>query len=94
MKAKTLQIIWHEKQPVFSVDFHPDGYLATGGADREIKVNHIRGCGGHLGAQGKTQRTALIWCGAACEFKSPHELGRPPRARSCSAVDARCLYGP
>lgn len=41
MRAKTLQIIWHEKQPVFSVDFHPDGYLATGGADREIKVNAL-----------------------------------------------------
>ena len=41
MRAKTLQIVWHEKQPVFSVDFHPDGYLATGGADREIKVRSV-----------------------------------------------------
>jgi WD40 repeat protein len=38
MKAKTLQIIWHSKDPVFSIDFHPDGYFATGGADKEIKV--------------------------------------------------------
>ena len=38
MKAKTLQIVWHGKEPVFSVDFHPDGYLATGGADKEVKV--------------------------------------------------------
>ncbi|WIA28323.1 hypothetical protein OEZ86_010873 [Tetradesmus obliquus] len=38
MKAKTLQIIWHSKDPVFSIDFHPDGYFATGGADREIKI--------------------------------------------------------
>lgn len=39
MKAKTLQIVWHSKEPVFSVDFHPDGYIATGGADKEIKVD-------------------------------------------------------
>jgi chromatin assembly factor 1 subunit B len=38
MRAKTLQIIWHAKDPVFSVDFHPDGYLATGGGDKDIKV--------------------------------------------------------
>ncbi|KAF6263109.1 WD40-repeat-containing domain protein [Scenedesmus sp. NREL 46B-D3] len=38
MRAKTLQIIWHSKDPVFSIDFHPDGYFATGGADREIKI--------------------------------------------------------
>jgi WD40 repeat protein len=39
MKAKTLQIIWHSKDPVFSIDFHPDGYLATGGGDKDIKVS-------------------------------------------------------
>jgi WD40 repeat protein len=44
MRAKTLQIVWHEKQPVFSLDFHPEGYLATGGADREIKARvYMRG---------------------------------------------------
>lgn len=37
-KVKTLQIVWHGKEPVFSVDFHPDGSLATAGADKEIKV--------------------------------------------------------
>jgi WD40 repeat protein len=49
MRAKTLQIIWHEKEPVFSADFHPGGYLATGGADREIKVQ-IWAARGRLGA--------------------------------------------
>lgn len=39
MKAKTLQIIWHSKDPVFSIDFHPDGYIATGGGDKDIKVS-------------------------------------------------------
>ncbi len=38
MKAKVLQIVWHGKEPVYSLDFHPDGTLATGGADKEIKV--------------------------------------------------------
>jgi chromatin assembly factor 1 subunit B len=46
MRAKTLQIIWHSKDPVFSIDFHPDGYFATGGADREIKVICRRCCCG------------------------------------------------
>ena len=38
MKVKVLQIVWHNKEPVFSLDFHPTGLLATGGADSEIKV--------------------------------------------------------
>lgn len=37
-KAKTLQIVWHGKEPVYSLDFHPDGTLYTGGADKEIKA--------------------------------------------------------
>jgi WD40 repeat protein len=48
MKAKTLQIIWHSKDPVFSIDFHPDGYIATGGGDKDIKVSvhllQLAGC--------------------------------------------------
>eukprot|EP00798_Chlamydomonas_sp_ICE-L_P022059 gene22059-29124_t len=38
MKAKTLQIVWHEKEPVYSVDFHPSGILASGGADKSVKI--------------------------------------------------------
>ncbi|KAL4452332.1 hypothetical protein ABPG75_007994 [Micractinium tetrahymenae] len=38
MRAKTLQIVWHAKEPVYSVDFHPNGQLVTGGADKEVKV--------------------------------------------------------
>ena len=38
MKVKVLQIVWHNKEPIFSVDFHPSGALATAGADSEIKV--------------------------------------------------------
>ncbi len=40
MKAKTLQIVWHGKEPVFSLDFCPSipSLLATGGADKDIKV--------------------------------------------------------
>jgi len=60
MRAKTLQIIWHEKQPVFSVDFHPNGYLATGGADREIKVRAgERAAGGDQPARETFKRNCL-----------------------------------
>lgn len=47
MKAETLMVLWHSKEPVFSVDFHPSGRLASSGADNDIKVitiiiiNHI-----------------------------------------------------
>ncbi|KAH7622201.1 putative Chromatin assembly factor 1 subunit FAS2 [Nannochloris sp. 'desiccata'] len=36
-KVKTIQIVWHSKEPVYSCDFHPDGTLYTAGADKEIK---------------------------------------------------------
>lgn len=41
MRAKTIQIVWHTKEPVFAVDFHPThtNLLATGGADKDIKVH-------------------------------------------------------
>lgn len=38
MRVKTLQIVWHGKDPVLSADFHPSGIVATAGADKEIKV--------------------------------------------------------
>jgi hypothetical protein len=38
VKARTLMVVWHEKAPVFSVDFHTSGLLATGGGDKDIKV--------------------------------------------------------
>lgn len=38
MKVKVVQIVWHSKEPVFSVDFHPSGLLASGGGDKDIKV--------------------------------------------------------
>lgn len=42
MRAKTLQIVWHGKEPVFSVDFHPTGLLATAGADKDIKLWQVQ----------------------------------------------------
>lgn len=42
MKVKTLQVVWHEKEPVYSVDFLGPSTLATGGADKEIKLWHVR----------------------------------------------------
>ena len=37
-KLKTIQIVWHGKEPVYSLDFHPNGLLFTAGADKEIKT--------------------------------------------------------
>ena len=37
-RVKTLQIIWNGNEPVYSLDFHPDGTLFTAGADKEIKA--------------------------------------------------------
>lgn len=42
MKVKVLQIVWHNKEPIFSLDFDASGTLATAGADSEIKVNASR----------------------------------------------------
>jgi WD40 repeat protein len=38
MRFQTCLIVWHGKEPVFSLDFHPSGRLATGGADNTVKV--------------------------------------------------------
>jgi WD40 repeat protein len=44
MKVKTLQVVWHDREPVYSVDFHPDGTLFTAGGDKEIKAWEVRRC--------------------------------------------------
>ncbi|KAJ3354536.1 hypothetical protein HDU91_005762 [Kappamyces sp. JEL0680] len=40
MRAKTIQIIWHDKQPIFSVDFDPlfKSRFATCGGDTNIRI--------------------------------------------------------
>ncbi|XP_078153036.1 transducin/WD40 repeat-like superfamily protein isoform X1 [Carex rostrata] len=39
MKGGTVQINWHDTQPVLTLDFHPkSGILATGGNDHDIKI--------------------------------------------------------
>lgn len=42
VRAKTLQIVWHGtkhgKEPVYSLDFLPDGTLLTAGGDNDIKT--------------------------------------------------------
>jgi WD40 repeat protein len=38
VKAKTLQVVWHNREPVYTLDFHPSGLLATGGGDKEVKL--------------------------------------------------------
>ena len=39
MRIKTLQVVWHSQKPIYSVDFHPSGLLATGGGDKDVKVS-------------------------------------------------------
>ncbi len=44
MKLTTPEIIWHNKQPLLSVDFHRGASclrLATGGADNDVKVSIV-----------------------------------------------------
>jgi len=39
MRGGTLQINWHDQQPVLSLDFHPASRrLATAGADHDVKI--------------------------------------------------------
>ncbi|KAG6470193.1 hypothetical protein ZIOFF_071250 [Zingiber officinale] len=39
MRGGTVQVNWHDAQPVLTLDFHPrTGALATGGADHDIKL--------------------------------------------------------
>ncbi len=42
MKLKTPEIVWHDRQPVLSADFHRNGAdwrLATAGTDNDVKVD-------------------------------------------------------
>eukprot|EP01116_Phalansterium_solitarium_P003678 TRINITY_DN144_c0_g1_i2.p1 TRINITY_DN144_c0_g1~~TRINITY_DN144_c0_g1_i2.p1 ORF type:complete len:449 (-),score=166.97 TRINITY_DN144_c0_g1_i2:75-1421(-) len=38
MIFKTVQILWHEREPIFSCDFHSSGRLATCGGDNDVKI--------------------------------------------------------
>jgi hypothetical protein len=38
MKAQAIQIVWHGKKPVFSIDADASGRIATGGADNDVKL--------------------------------------------------------
>lgn len=42
MLVQTLQIVWHAKEPVFSLDFVDQTTLVTAGADKEIKLWQAR----------------------------------------------------
>ncbi|KAG8084060.1 hypothetical protein GUJ93_ZPchr0010g8634 [Zizania palustris] len=46
MRGGTVQINWHDQQPVLTLDFHPvSGRLATGGSDHDVKVCPFPGDG-------------------------------------------------
>ncbi|XP_065909488.1 chromatin assembly factor 1 subunit B-like [Dysidea avara] len=42
MKVFTPEVVWHEKQPILSVDFHSSGRLASGGADNFVRIWRIK----------------------------------------------------
>lgn len=45
MKLNTPEIVWHNKEPVFTVDFHrngPNWRLVTGGGDNDVKVRWLQ----------------------------------------------------
>ena len=42
MRVKTMQVMWHEEKPVYSVDFHLSGVFATGGGDKDVKVRNCK----------------------------------------------------
>ncbi|KAI8818420.1 WD40-repeat-containing domain protein [Fimicolochytrium jonesii] len=44
MRVKTLQILWHDKQPIFSVDFEPNGNgrFATAGGDYNVRIWNLQ----------------------------------------------------
>ena len=46
MKLSTPEIVWHNKKPVYTVDFQRNGTswrMATGGGDNDVKVSaHVR----------------------------------------------------
>ena len=43
MRVKTMQVMWHDEKPVYSIDFHPSGIFATGGGDKDVKVSPVAG---------------------------------------------------
>lgn len=42
MKAKVLQIHWHERQPIFSLSLDNHGRLATAGGDHKIRLWDVK----------------------------------------------------
>jgi hypothetical protein len=38
MRVKTPQISWHGREPIYSIDYHSSGRIATAGGDNDIKV--------------------------------------------------------
>ncbi|KNC54541.1 chromatin assembly factor 1 subunit B [Thecamonas trahens ATCC 50062] len=42
MHIKTVQVVWHSRKPVLSLDFHTNSRLVTGGADATVRVWRIK----------------------------------------------------
>ncbi|EES13221.1 hypothetical protein BDA96_07G008800 [Sorghum bicolor] len=61
MRGGTLQINWHDQQPVLSLDFHPASRrLATAGADHDIKIWEVASDGSDDKLPTATFKYALV----------------------------------
>ena len=68
MRVSTLQVLWHDKKPVFSVDFNKEGELVTCGADKEVRLWRItEKAKGTQGSQGNEKGTTTAPGGAEPE---------------------------
>lgn len=88
MKAKTVQIHWHQKHPVFSLDTHPldPQLLVTAGGDNAVRASHAA--------------TRFFWNLKSVDLASPwtHVPGHPQSAhdqRQCGSMASaeRGLFG-
>ncbi|GAX74420.1 hypothetical protein CEUSTIGMA_g1869.t1 [Chlamydomonas eustigma] len=103
MRVKTLQIVWHEKEPVCSVDFSKDGILATGGADKTIKVLKdpegspaVRFLANHRGLSHAVNIIRFSPCGdilASGGDRGEVVLWKQPDLSGSGAVGVACIRG-
>ena len=71
MRVKTIQIVWHESKPIYTLDFHCSGVLATGGGDNDIKVRHLELIMSHAAHLVAALPKAVLVCDAVMGGECP-----------------------
>lgn len=79
--------MWHSREPVYSLDWHPNGTLVTGGADKELKVWAVSG------VVGRAHAHQPRWAGAGVV---PHHQaqGQGPLPHPAAVVRRPALLPP